>query len=164
MSRIELEPFLRSSMVAGVGWNPDLKTFFAQVSTLRVDYEEIVNLTIGDQPGEITDPQVVVNAIRPWAEIPDGLTRILADHRILNDRFILLDYTSPTSLGHNHGNHDWFEDYAETMEDTWTEALERGVALDTETSARVETTVTDDDPDPGDDTDTDHLGSGFSAW
>ncbi|MBF6215951.1 hypothetical protein IU487_33675 [Nocardia puris] len=61
-----------------VGWDPPLGTFFAYVADRGGEWEEdLFLLHIGTRPDEILDPDRIVEAVRPYAAIPDTLTDTL---------------------------------------------------------------------------------------
>lgn len=75
-NRIRLTP--RDKNVADreivIGWDRGLGTYFAQVlDGTDTANEDIVRVDVGNQPDGITDPVQAVDAIRPYAEIPDTL-------------------------------------------------------------------------------------------
>lgn len=65
-----------------VGWDRGMQTYFAQVFNGVNEYDEDVMLVdIGNRVGEITYPGGVIDAVRPYAEIPDDLGSVLAGQR-----------------------------------------------------------------------------------
>ncbi|MFE5570720.1 hypothetical protein ACFQ68_37400 [Amycolatopsis japonica] len=59
-----------------------MQTYFAQVFNGANEYgEDIMLVDIGNRVGEITYPGAVIDAVRPYAEVPDDLGRILAGQR-----------------------------------------------------------------------------------
>jgi hypothetical protein len=62
-----------------VGWDPPLKTFFAQVWDRTKDEDEpgAELLWIGCSPRELNDVQQVMDAVAPWAKMPDPVKRAL---------------------------------------------------------------------------------------
>lgn len=67
-----------------VGWDPPLRTFFAQVWDRSLDEDDPAAelLWIGCMPGEIRDPQTIRTAVAPWAPLTDEILRALtADHQ-----------------------------------------------------------------------------------
>lgn len=84
VNRIRLAP--RDDSVADrdivIGWDRGLGTFFAQVlDGTDVEEEPIVRVEVGSAPDEITDPAQAIDAIRPYAQIPDHLVEILVQQR-----------------------------------------------------------------------------------
>ncbi|RSN60520.1 hypothetical protein [Amycolatopsis sp. WAC 04182] len=65
-----------------VGWDRGMQTYFAQVFNGTNEYgEDIMLVDIGTRVGEITYPGAVIDAVRPYADIPDDLGRMLAAQR-----------------------------------------------------------------------------------
>jgi len=59
-----------------VGWDEGLQTFFAQVIDGADNGEENMTLDLGNAVGDITDAAVVLDAVRPYADVP-GIVEIL---------------------------------------------------------------------------------------
>lgn len=65
-----------------VGWDRGMQTYFAQVFNGLNEYgEDNLLVDIGNRVGEITYPGAVIDAVRPYADIPDDLGRTLAAQR-----------------------------------------------------------------------------------
>lgn len=65
-----------------VGWDRGLGTYFAQVyDGVDVDGEDVLSLDLGNEPGEIDTPDAAIEAIRPYAEIPEDLPTALSGQR-----------------------------------------------------------------------------------
>ncbi len=65
-----------------VGWDRGMQTYFAQVFNGVNEYgEEVMPIDIGNRTGEITYPGAVLDAVRPFAEVPDDLGLVLATQR-----------------------------------------------------------------------------------
>ncbi|MFC9250099.1 hypothetical protein [Amycolatopsis thailandensis] len=65
-----------------VGWDRGMQTYFAQVFNGANEYgEEVMLVDIGNRTGEITYPGAVIDAVGPFAEVPDDLGRVLAAQR-----------------------------------------------------------------------------------
>ncbi len=84
MSRHQLTPQpARPRIEVVIGWDRPLRTFYAQVLTLDDNGDETDDnpyLWVGTDYDEITDPAAVLNAVRPYAVLPDDLTgKLLAD-------------------------------------------------------------------------------------
>lgn len=81
MSRHELRSVSDTEVV--VGWDPPLRTFFAQAWDRSRDQDDPAAelLWIGCSPAEITDPQMVCDAVARWAEVPPSLVATLARDR-----------------------------------------------------------------------------------
>ncbi|MEU5436417.1 hypothetical protein AB0G73_23985 [Streptomyces sp. NPDC020719] len=80
MSAHELTPHSGAPehRIVRVGWDAALSTFFAQV--LDEDDDEILDVVwLGTDPLEISDPGTVIDAVRPYANVPDNLAKALAD-------------------------------------------------------------------------------------
>ncbi|GLY08285.1 hypothetical protein [Actinoplanes sp. NBRC 101535] len=62
-----------------VGWDVPQATFFAQAWDRRrlADDPAAELVWIGTEYREIQDPQTVLDAIKPWATIPEGLADTL---------------------------------------------------------------------------------------
>lgn len=75
MSRHELIPRSRPALAIAVGWDPPLGTFFAQVFDHDLDEDDPKHTIkwIGCTPGEFRDPLSVIEAVKPYALIPDDL-------------------------------------------------------------------------------------------
>ncbi|GGN39789.1 hypothetical protein FHR83_006641 [Actinoplanes campanulatus] len=56
-----------------VGWDRPLNTFFAQVFDVHKPEDDAEVLWIGVSLREIHDPQQVIDAVRPYAQIPADL-------------------------------------------------------------------------------------------
>ncbi len=78
MSRHELEPHTAGREVV-VGWDPPLRTFFAQVfdTTKDEDDQAYELLWIGCTPGEISTAQDALQAVKPFARVPGDLEAAL---------------------------------------------------------------------------------------
>ncbi|MGW0251110.1 hypothetical protein ACWDYH_31225 [Nocardia goodfellowii] len=79
-NRIQLEP--SDGGVPGreviVGWDRGLGTYFAQVIEGVDEWgEDFLRLHIGVRPDEVHDPEQVIEAVRPYAKIPDSLIEVL---------------------------------------------------------------------------------------
>lgn len=84
VNRIRLTP--RDDRVVGreifIGWDRGLGTFFAQVlDGPDVEGEDMVRVHVGSEPDDITDPAQAIDAIRPYAQIPDNLVEELIQQR-----------------------------------------------------------------------------------
>jgi len=82
MSRHDLTPFNPAHETV-VGWDPPLRTFFAQVLDTTAD-EEDANyevLWIGTRFREVPDPATVIAAVAPFASVPADLPGQLARDR-----------------------------------------------------------------------------------
>ncbi len=77
MSRYELPT--SDGLEAIVGWDPPMSTFFAQVwdRTKDEDDPDAELLWVGCTPREMNDIQQVMDAVKPWAKIPDATKRAL---------------------------------------------------------------------------------------
>ncbi|MFF8432422.1 hypothetical protein ACF07Y_46390 [Streptomyces sp. NPDC016566] len=58
--------------VAIAGWDASLSTYFAHIFDEDADGETIEVVWIGATPYEVLDPDVVVDAVRPYALLPEG--------------------------------------------------------------------------------------------
>lgn len=78
MSRHELAP-RRDGLEVVVGWDPPLCTFFAQVWDRTIDEDDPAAelLWVGCAPRELRDVQQVVDAVAPWALVPDSVVGAL---------------------------------------------------------------------------------------
>lgn len=54
-----------------MGWDEGLQTYFAQVIDGSANGEETMTLDLGNAVGEIADAAVVLDAVRPYADVPD---------------------------------------------------------------------------------------------
>lgn len=84
-----------------VGWDPSLGTFFAYVADLDPQDEDLFLLDIGTRPDEILDPDRIVEAVRPYAEIPDTLTDTLrAQHDVpgASERLPFIDIVNASMI------------------------------------------------------------------
>ncbi|TVZ84819.1 hypothetical protein FB157_12086 [Streptomyces sp. BK340] len=64
--------------VARAGWDASLSTYFAHIFDEDSDGETIEVVRVGATPYEVLDPDVVVDAVRPYALIPKGFEDALA--------------------------------------------------------------------------------------
>lgn len=84
MSRHDLIPFQPAHEVV-VGWDPPLRTFFAQVldtaAEERGDAYEV--LWIGARFREVLDPAIVIVSVAPFAAVPADLLGQLARDRLV---------------------------------------------------------------------------------
>ncbi|WP_280254951.1 hypothetical protein [Nocardia wallacei] len=65
-----------------VGWDRGLGTYFAQVyDGVDADGEDVLSLDLGNEPGEIGTPDAAIEAIRPYAKIPEDLPAALNGQR-----------------------------------------------------------------------------------
>ena len=65
-----------------VGWDRGLGTYFAQVfDGVDRDGEDIVTLDLGNEPGELSSPDQAIDAVRPYAQIPEDLDSTLVEQR-----------------------------------------------------------------------------------
>jgi len=82
VARFELDP-LDTTVSGGrevfVGWDDGLQTFFAQVIDGAANGEEILTLDLGNDIEEFVDVEVVLDAVRPFAEVPDLVEILLAN-------------------------------------------------------------------------------------
>lgn len=84
MSRHELTPRREHPGIeVALGWDPPLATYFAIVSrtddaAVEDDHDPVL-LWIGTAYGEIDDAAIIVDAVRPYTETPEGLADILQD-------------------------------------------------------------------------------------
>lgn len=96
MSRIRLQPndnHANREIGIYIGWEPALKTYFAQVfDGIDADGEEIMPVDLGNDPREIHTPDAAIEALRPYADIPDDLYQRLLAGRHLHD----MTYTNHT--------------------------------------------------------------------
>jgi hypothetical protein len=74
MSRHELDP-LNAAHEVVIGWDPPLRTYFAQVFDTAADEESDGRevLWIGTGFREVPDPTAVIAAVTPFASVPAGL-------------------------------------------------------------------------------------------
>ena len=78
MSQHRLQPLSPDSPTKiVVGWDPPLRTFFAQVFS-GDDGSDLI-LWTGTSFDEIPDPREVVDQVRPYAQVSDNLISMLAD-------------------------------------------------------------------------------------
>lgn len=79
MSRHDLIPFDPDHEVV-VGWDPPLRTYFAQVLDTAADEEsdDFEVLWIGTGPHEVLNPATVIAAVTPFASVPADLAEQLA--------------------------------------------------------------------------------------
>jgi hypothetical protein len=89
MSRRELDPLAEAASTHGalriaIGWDPPLNSYFAIVQRENdgVDDDGRELLWIGTRYGEIVEPDTVIDAIRPFAAIPDELAATLGADRL----------------------------------------------------------------------------------
>lgn len=86
MSRHELEPSVNIDPLprsVAIGWDPPLATFFAIVSRPgEGDGEDEIFLWIGTDYAEVPEVDAIINAVRPYAVIPDNLRSILENDRL----------------------------------------------------------------------------------
>lgn len=89
MSRYDLEPHVGAVTTYGplsvsIGWDAPLNTYFAMI--LRegdnVPDENRDLLWNGTRYGEIAEPDAAIEALRPYAKIPDGLAAVLTADRL----------------------------------------------------------------------------------
>ncbi|WP_158892596.1 hypothetical protein [Amycolatopsis anabasis] len=84
-SRIRLEPLdadAHPQREIHVGWDDVLHTYYATVfDGVDADGEHIPLVERGTDIGEILEPAIALDAVRPYAEIPDDLGTTLATHR-----------------------------------------------------------------------------------
>ncbi|MBO0878800.1 MAG: hypothetical protein J2P17_00085 [Mycobacterium sp.] len=83
-NRIRLEPLDTSvpDREIFIGWDRGLGTFFAQVfEGTDPEGEDILLVDRGDKVDEITDPAEAIDALRPYAQIPDTLAEVLTAQR-----------------------------------------------------------------------------------
>lgn len=77
MSRYELKPQADHSdiVLAVVGWDRPLQTFFAQVFTRTEAEPEEGEATVwlGTEPGELPTPEAALAVVAPYAEVPEDL-------------------------------------------------------------------------------------------
>ncbi|MEU8900686.1 hypothetical protein AB0C65_32815 [Nocardia sp. NPDC048505] len=102
MSRIRLQPnddHADRGIEVYIGFEPALKTYFAQVfDGLDADGEEIMPVDLGNEPGEIKTPHAAIEALEPYAEIPDDLYERLRAGRHQRDMtYTNLTRPDPTS-------------------------------------------------------------------
>jgi hypothetical protein len=89
MSRHTLTPLDgKENLTVVVGWDPPLRTYFAQVMDFTAenedaDDEQIDHLWIGTDWDEIQQPGQVLDAVRPYATVPADLAAALFEDRIL---------------------------------------------------------------------------------
>jgi hypothetical protein len=78
VSRYDL-PAAAAGLEVVVGWDPPLRTFFAQAWDRRLDEDDPAAelLWIGCSFGEIGDVEKVREAVAPWAQVPDAVIRSL---------------------------------------------------------------------------------------
>ncbi|WP_083224757.1 hypothetical protein [Sphingomonas panacis] len=83
MSRHLLQPVVGvlpyPSSIA-IGWDPPLATFFAIVSRSNDDEDNML-LWIGTHYAELPEPDAAIDAVRPYAVIPDDLKSNLESDR-----------------------------------------------------------------------------------
>jgi len=84
MSRHELDPLAQAASTHGalsiaIGWDPPLNSYFAIIQ--REDDDRDL-LWIGTRYGEIVEPDTAIDAIRPFATIPDDLAATLGADRL----------------------------------------------------------------------------------
>ncbi|WP_309111963.1 hypothetical protein [Saccharothrix sp.] len=91
-TRIRLQPLSEPShpdREVYIGWDSALQTYFAQVFDGVDEYgEDRLTLDIGNDIGQITTPADVIEALRPYAEIPDGLPDLLELSRAEDETII----------------------------------------------------------------------------
>ena len=82
MSRQDLDPFNPAHEVV-VGWDPPLRTFFAQVLDTAGDEEDGTYevLWIGTRFQEVLNPATIIAAVAPFAAVPADLFGQLARDR-----------------------------------------------------------------------------------
>jgi hypothetical protein len=98
MSRIRLQPNndpenAGTEVIAG--WDPGLLTYFGQVFGNDTDGMDTPLVDVGNTIAEYTDPNDVIDVLRPYAEIPDDLIDTMTTHRANNDGVTFDDRTQP---------------------------------------------------------------------
>nr|BFE51203.1 hypothetical protein GCM10017745_46300 [Saccharothrix mutabilis subsp. capreolus] len=79
-----------------VGWDNALQTYFAQVIDGTDQHgEDILTVDLGNDVNQVTDAAEVIEALRPYAEIPDELPALLERSRTA-DRSTVTDLRSLT--------------------------------------------------------------------
>ncbi|MFJ5120945.1 hypothetical protein [Kitasatospora sp. NPDC088548] len=74
MSRRQLKPLPDAENLAiAIGWDGPLSTFYAQVLDIEADEEDQEVLWEGTDPYQHPDPRPLIDLLRRYAEIPDGL-------------------------------------------------------------------------------------------
>ncbi|MGW0245525.1 hypothetical protein ACWDYH_02685 [Nocardia goodfellowii] len=101
MSRIRLQPtdnHADRTIDVYIGWEPALKTYYAQVfDGIDADGEEIMSVDLGNDPHEISTPDAAIEAVKPYAEVPDDLyERLVADRRYRDMSYVNLTRPEPT--------------------------------------------------------------------
>lgn len=83
MSQHKLPPHVAGREVL-IGWDPPFGSFYVHVTDPTKDEDDVAYdlLWIGCSPGEIPAAEEAVEAVRPFARVPDGLVDLLgADAR-----------------------------------------------------------------------------------
>lgn len=85
MSRHDLVPLDPAHEVV-VGWDPPLRTFFAQILDAAGEDDGACDaLWIGTGFGEVYDPTAVLAAVAPFASMPAGLIAMLEQDRLKDE-------------------------------------------------------------------------------
>lgn len=82
MSRYTLDPHLADgTIVATVGWDAALETFFGQVEQFLPGLENGMLAWFGQTTGEISDVGTLIWLMRPWADVPEEIEAALKADR-----------------------------------------------------------------------------------
>lgn len=122
-------------VLAAVGWDPRLASFLAYVWDTRASGDTEPLLNLGGSYGEHSDPQEVLDRVRPYAEVPEHLLQQLTNDQLVE--------------GVLWTEEEFDRAYVQYGADLVAHAYPDLMA-DPDTSP-------DDDSDPADDPDADHL-------
>lgn len=82
MSRHQLNPRDHTTREAAVGWDSRTGTFYALV----ISHANTILVDRGTPEDRIYRPELVLDAIRPYAVIPDGLGELLMREALTDTR------------------------------------------------------------------------------